>query len=167
MPISNVMSIEFTTTELKQMDDAITALETIFKNKAVQLTPAESQQYGKLGNKTENWSNMIYNDSKTAPNIIPSFVDQKEWTKDEVARDQLSNRVTRLENITQQISDTNRVIGFDIYQTCLSVYQNCKYLSAQNMPGSKALYEKWSTQFVGKQHPKLLKKDNPTDTKKA
>jgi len=157
MPITNVISIELTATELKQMDDALTVLETIFKNKAIQLTPAESQQYGKLGNKTENWSNMIYNDSKTAPNIIPSFVDQKEWTKDEVARDQLSTRVTRLENITQQISDTNRVIGFDIYQTCLTVYQNCKFLSTQDMPGAKALYEKWSTQFSGR-HPKVIKK---------
>ena len=150
MPITNVISIELTATELKQMDDALTALETIFKNKAVQLTPAESQQYGKLGNKTENWSNMVYTDSKTAPSVITSFIDQKEWAKDEVTRDQLSNRATRLENITQQISDTNRVLGFDIYQTCLSVYQNCKYLSTQNMPGTKALYEKWSTQFAGR-----------------
>ena len=59
MPITNVISIELTATELKQMDDALTVLETIFKNKAIQLTPAESQQYGKLGNKTENWSNMV------------------------------------------------------------------------------------------------------------
>ncbi len=163
MPITNVISIEFTAAELKQLDDAIATLETIFKTKAVQLTPAESQQYGKLGNKTENWSNMVYNDSKTAPSVIPSFVDQKEWAKDEAARDQLSSRATRLESITQQISDTNRVIGFDIYQTRLSVYQNCKFLSAQDMPGAKALYEKWSTPFSGRRH-KALKADNLTNT---
>lgn len=149
MPISNMISIEFTPAELKQIDDALTKLETIFKDKVVQLTPKESQRYGKLGNQTENWSNMVYTDSKTAPNLIPPFIDQKEWEKDETARDQLSLRAARLESITQQILDTNRVIGFDIYQTCLTVYNNCKYLSGQDMPGAKTYYERWSAQFPG------------------
>lgn len=149
MPISNMISIEFTATELKKIDDALTTLETVFKNKLVQLTPKESQRYGKLGSQTENWSNMIYADSQIATNLIPPFIDQKEWTKDEIVRDQLSLRATRLENIAQQVLDTNRVIGFDIYQTCHAVYNNCKYLSSQNMPGAKAYYEKWSAQFPG------------------
>lgn len=158
MPITNTISIEFTTAELKQMDDALTQLENVFKNKVVQLTAKESQRYGKLGNQTENWSNMIYADSKTATNLIPSFIDQKEWAKDEIVRDQLSLRATRLENLAQQVLDTNRVIGFDIYQTCLTVYNNCKYLSTQNMPGAKTYYEKWSAQFPGGRSTMAAKK---------
>lgn len=150
MPISNLISIAFTPAELKQMDDALDKLESIFKGKLVQLTPTESQQYGKLGNKNENWSNMIHADSKTAPDLIPPFIDKTEWAKDELARDQLSIRATRLENLAQQVNDTNRVIGFDIYQTCLSIYKNCKYLSTQDMPGAKTYYEKWSAQFPGR-----------------
>lgn len=162
MAINNMISIEFTPAELKQIDDALTKLEAIFKDKAVQLTPQESQRYGRLGNQTENWSNMVYADSKTATNLVPSFIDQKEWAKDEIARDQLSARITRLESITQQILDTNRMIGFDVYQTCLTVYNNCKYLSTQNVPGAKAYYEKWSAQFPGNRSNTAAKKAGVT-----
>ncbi len=150
MPVTNLISIEFTDAELTQMDQAITTLETIFKNKAVQFTPKESQRYGKLGDETENWVNMIYTDTETATDLVPVFIDRAEWAKDEKVRGEMSRRVTRLESIATQITDTNRLVGFDIYQTCRSVYNNTKYLSTQNVPGAKAYYEKWSTQFAGK-----------------
>jgi uncharacterized circularly permuted ATP-grasp superfamily protein len=154
MPVTNLISIEFTDAELTQMDQALLILETIFKDKAVQFTPKESQKYGKLGDETENWVNMIYTDTETATDLVPQFVDRTEWAKDEKVRNQLSKRSTRLENIATQIADTNRLVGFDIYQTCRSVYNNTKYLSTQNIPGAKAYYEKWSTQFKGKNRKK-------------
>ncbi len=150
MPIDNLISIAFTDAELKAIDDALAVIETVFDNKAVQLTAKESQRYGKLGNETENWSNIVFEDSKAAPQLVPAFINNEEWAKDEKARDQLSPRATRLENIARQVSDTNRMIGFDIYQTCLSVYNNTKYLSTQNVPGTKAYYDKWSIQFPGR-----------------
>lgn len=151
MPIDNLISIEFSAAELTQIDDALTALEEVFAGKTVQLTPKESQLYGRLGNETENWTQMVKQDAATAAaGTVPAFVNQDEWDKDNTVRGQLSQRVTRLENLAQQLTDTNRVVGFDIYQTCLSVYNNVKYLSKQNAPGAKTLYEKWSVQFPGK-----------------
>ena len=150
MPINNLISIAFTPAELAQIDALFTNLETLFAGKLVQLTATQSQRYGKLGNETENWSNMIFTDAATAPaGTIPAFLSKPEWDKDATARGQISNRATRLENISRQLTDTNRLIGFDIYQTCLTVYNNVKYLTTQNVPGAKALYEKWSVQFPG------------------
>lgn len=155
MTINNLISIEFTEDELAKMDAALTVLEQVFAGKVVQLTHEESQKYGKLGNATENWSNMVYDDCTAASvKLIPDFVDKDEWTKDETVRDQLSQRVTRLETIAQQVVDTNRMVGFDIYHTCLSAYNNTKYLSEQGVPGTKVYYDKWSVQFPGRKGKK-------------
>jgi hypothetical protein len=75
MALSNLIDIEFTSGELKDIDAHLTGLETIFKNKVVQLTAKESQRYGKLGNETENWANMICTDTETATDLVPAFVD--------------------------------------------------------------------------------------------
>jgi len=147
MSISNLIELEFTQEELDQFDAFLTALEAIFKNKTVQLTAKQSQLYGKLGNETENWARMIYTDSVIMPEIVPPFVDKVAWSKDEKARSQLSMRATRLETLCRQVVDTNRVLGFDIYQAALSVYQNARFLSTKNAPGTKAYYDKWSVQF--------------------
>lgn len=147
MPVENQISIEITAAELIQMDEALTTLENIFKDKAVQLTPDEGNKYGKLGEETENWVKVIYTDTETAPHLVPDFVDWAEWTKDEKVSDVLSPRVIRLESITQRIVDTNRVVGFDIFQACRTVYNNTKYLSTQNVPGAKTYYEKWKARF--------------------
>jgi hypothetical protein len=151
MPFDNLISLLLTPAELTQFDDLITSMETLLAGKLLQLTAKESQLYGKIGNENENWTKMLHDDAPTGPaGTIPVFVDEKEWDKDVTVRGQLSPRVTRLENLAQQLTDTNRVVGYDIYQTSLTVYNNVKYLSTQNVPGAKALYEKWSIQFPGK-----------------
>lgn len=151
MTLNNLISIQFTEVELTQIDIALSSLEHVFAGKLVQLTHDESQRYGKLGPANENWVTMIYDDCQaTQLKLVPDFVDKAEWTKDEVARHQLSKRVTRLETISQQIVDTNRAIGFDIYQTCLSVYNNTKFCTEQGVPGTKVYFDKWKAYFSGR-----------------
>jgi hypothetical protein len=150
MALSNLIDIEFTDQELKDLDAHLDGIQAIIKNKVVQLTPKESQRYGKLGNETENWVNMIHADSKQAPDLVPVFIDKAAWDKDEKARDQLSDRATRLADLSRQVTDTNRLLGFDIFNTCSTVYQNARFLSTKNAPGSKAYYDKWKVQFEKK-----------------
>lgn len=150
MALNNLIDIEFTDQELKDLDGFLDGIEAIIKNKVVQLTPKESKRYGKLGNETENWANMIHSDSKVAPELVPVFVDIPAWDKDDKARAQLSPRATRFENLSRQLTDTNRLLGFDIFQVCTAIYQNTRFLSTKNAPGSKAYYDKWKVQFERK-----------------
>lgn len=147
MALDNLIDIEFTEQELTDLDAHLDGIQAIIKDKVVQLTPKESKRYGKLGNERENWAKMILTDSKTAASLVPSFIDTKSWDKDVKAREQISPRASKLANISRQVTDTYRLLGFDIYQTCGSVYQNARYLSTQNAPGSKSYYDKWKVQF--------------------
>jgi len=150
MALDNLIDIEFTDQELNDLDAHLDGIQAIIKNKVVQLTAKESQRYGRLGNERENWATMIHTDSKTANTIVPSFVDTKSWDRDVKAREQLGPRASKLADISRQVTDTYRLLGFDIYQTCGSIYQNARYLSTQNAPGSKAYYDKWKVQFETK-----------------
>lgn len=56
MSLSNLISVTFTTDELKQLDAHLLAIETLLQQKGVALTAEQRQEYGRMGNRTENWS---------------------------------------------------------------------------------------------------------------
>jgi hypothetical protein len=147
MALQNMISISFTDPELQTIDDSLSAIEKVLAGKIVQLKAEESQRFGKLGNETENWVEMVHTDSNTMPALVPAFVDTNEWAIDEAARAAISPRLSRIEALAKNLGDTNRLIGFDLYNTCLAVYNNVRYLTTQNVPGSSAYYEKWKVQF--------------------
>ena len=151
MALQNEISISFTEEELQQMEDHIAGIETIVKSKMVALTAEQNGLYGKLGNENEGWAATVYADCKLMPNLVPAdVVDTKEWDMDELARRQLSPRVSRLEALVTDMESTNRLIGFDLYNTCLSVYKYVKNRMELGVAGFKEFYEKWSVQFPGR-----------------
>jgi hypothetical protein len=150
MALDNLVHVEFTDAELDEINLHLTRLESILKSKAVQLSTTENKRYGRLGEGNENWANTIFLDTETAPEMIPPFVDRNEWAAHEKVRDQLLTINSRLDALALEVVETNRMVGYDIYHTCLAVYQHAKYLNKIGVPGSKHLYNKWSIQFVHK-----------------
>ena len=120
-----------------------------YHDRLISLTPKQSQLYGRLGNETENFTTMIHDDVKTSPALKPEFVSDAEWQKDLDARKAIYPRATRLFSIAQRFVDTARLLGYDIYNTSLSVYNNVKFLASRNQAGAKTYYEKWSVQYPG------------------
>jgi hypothetical protein len=151
MALQNEISISFTAAELQQIDDAIAQIEAIVQPKVVQLTAEQNGVYGKLGNENEGWVETIYQDCKVMPSLVPAnVVDTKEWDADELARKQLSPRISRLQALLTNLDSTNRLIGFDLYTTCRMVYKNVKALMEMGVAGTKEYYNKWSVQFPGR-----------------
>ena len=150
MALDNLVHVEFTDAELNEINQHLTKLESILKNKAIQLTTKENVRYGRLGDGNENWANTIFLDTETAPELIPPFVDRTAWASHEKVRDQLLTINSRLDALALEVVETNRMVGYDIYHTCLAVYQHAKFLTNQGVPGSKHLYDKWSIQFKHK-----------------
>lgn len=150
MALHNEISISFTEEELQQADDAIKKLENIFGPKLIQLTPEQNKFYGKVGNETGNWIKMVHTDAQAAPDLVPTkVVDMNEWNKDDMAREQILPRLNRLNSLANNLSSTNRVIGFDLYNNSLSTYNNVKYEASQNVPGTQFYIDKWKIQFPG------------------
>ena len=158
MAIDNVHKVEFTEAEIKVLNDAIAAIEQVFKNKAVQLTKEEGRHFGRLGKESEGWAIAVHQDVVSNPMLIPTHIDAEVWAKNELAHEILNPLIKRLENITQQVKDTNRVVGYSLILACKAVYKNAKVLSEQNVLGFKLYYDKWKVQFANRGRKKASKK---------
>ncbi|MCF8340738.1 MAG: hypothetical protein K9I82_07170 [Chitinophagaceae bacterium] len=152
MLTKNLPEIKFSEKEKTALQNYLDSIEEILKPKMVQLSKDEMHQYGKLGFATEQWANHMHQDVETTPNLAPPFIDIIKWNEKEENFRFLNTFSNRLESLSKQTKDSNKVIGFDIYHICLSVYNHVKYLSTQNFPGASSFYEAWKVFFTHKQN---------------
>ncbi|GIM54198.1 hypothetical protein [Capnocytophaga cynodegmi] len=78
---------------------------------------------------------------------MPSFLDKEEYDRDFLARTQIETRLQRLENLAEQLSDTKVLLDHDNYFNSLSFYRNIRFLSKENIPGIKSIWEALSQFF--------------------
>lgn len=149
MALENLISVEFTQDELTQFDDALKAIETILKGKVINLTPEQRSQYGRIGNRTENWIDKVKSYMDNNATLIPNYIDKAEFDKDYKTRKDLSPRLNRLVGILEGIDDTQKLISTDIYSNSIAFYRNLKITAQQNVAGSSAIYADLKTQFPG------------------
>jgi hypothetical protein len=157
MLTKNLPELKFTEAEKTALQQHLDAIEEILKPKMVQLSKDEAHQYGKLGFATEQWASKMHQDVANLPSLAPTFIEYAQWTEKEENFKFLYSFINRLKNLTKQTTDSNKVIGFDIYHICLSVYNNVKYLSTQNFPGASFYYEAWKVFFTNKLTTKKTK----------
>ena len=153
-------SVKFTEVELTEIQDLINQLEAKLKNKVVQLTVKENLKFGKVGIETEKWVSKIYKDCHNYPFLIPPFLNVTEWESQKKMMDCFIPSIQKLESITKEITETNRLVGYDFYQNSMTLYRNCRYLSEENVPGTKLIFDDWSTFFE-----KTLTKPSENSTK--
>lgn len=147
MALDNLISVEFTQAEIDIMNKALDDIIDVLKGKTVNLTPQQRQQYGRLGNRTENFVNKIGMYSNQRPEIVPVFINQQEVMKDVVARAVLTPILKKMNSIYETIEDTHKLIGWDIYSNVLAIYRNIKMLAKQNMPGINVIFDDLKAQF--------------------
>jgi hypothetical protein len=161
MALENLISVAFTQQELTDLDNAFSTIEQIVKDKVINLTPEQRQQYGRIGNRTENWIDKVkvYMDGNAT--LIPNYLDKTEFDKDYKTRKDLQPRLNRITQLFESIDDTQKLISTDIYNTSIAFYRNLKGAAQQNVPGSSAIYADLKTQFPG---APSSKKDGATNT---
>jgi hypothetical protein len=157
MAIDNQISISFTPQEVTQMYDALTVIENIIKPKVVNLTPKQRKKYSKISNKMEHFAAKSVNYIDLRPDLVPFFVDVPEMKKDIEARRVLDPMLKRLSILYEEIDDTNKLVGYDVYQCIIAYYRNIRMLDKQNVSGIDTIYEDLSKHFAGR--PKKTKKE--------
>jgi hypothetical protein len=149
MALDNLISISFTDAELTAIDDALTIIEAAIRGKMINLTPDERKQYGRIGNRTENWVVKNKGHMDRNPTLIPGYVSKPEFDKDYKTRRDIEPRLSRLAVIYESLDDTQKLISTDIYHTCLAFYNGLKLASKQNVPGSTVIFADLKAQFPG------------------
>ncbi len=147
MPFDNLISISFTPQEVTQLNDAFTVIENILNDKVQNLTPKERKKYSKIADKTENFVVKSVDYIKLKPDLVPFFVDVAEMNKDIEARKVFDPMMKRLKRLYEECDDTNKIIGYDVYNCVIAFYRNIRMLSKQNIPGINTIYDDLKKHF--------------------
>jgi hypothetical protein len=153
-------NIEFTDDEIATILNHLNSVEAIFKDKMIQLTPKESQYYGRLGNETEALVKEINQDVLHNPFLLPTHVDETIWLKSNKTREVLNTFATKLANLNQQVLDSNRKVGFSISKMCTAIYRNAKNLTLQNVVGYKVFFNSWKVHYFNRRPNKNKHKED-------
>jgi hypothetical protein len=147
MALDNLISVSFTDSELKEMDNALTVIENILKGKVVNLTPKQRQQYGRVAYDMEVWVDKVDRHMRQSPQLVPSYIDMAEHAADLSAHRALNPRIERMNTLLQSMRDTNLLLGADIYNNSLTYYRVTREASKVNAPGASAIYNDLKRQF--------------------
>ncbi|MCF8341471.1 MAG: hypothetical protein K9I82_10885 [Chitinophagaceae bacterium] len=150
MVTNDVQKIKFTDDELNIINEHLSVIESMLKNKTMQLSPDESKRFGRLGIENEKWANTVYHDVNVAPQLLPPFIDITKLKEDEKTREQLNTLTDRFKSITELLIDSNQLIGYKIFKKCLVIYKNAQMLCEEGISGVKVYLDKWSTHFERK-----------------
>jgi hypothetical protein len=149
MALENLISVQFTDAELKQMDDAFTVIEGILQGKVINLSPKQRQQHGRVKYEMEVWVGKAVGYAGSNPTLLPNYVDKSELTADFTTHSQLNPRIDRLETILQGMLDTNLLLGTDLYNNLIAFYRSLREASKSNAPGASSIYKDLKQQFPG------------------
>jgi hypothetical protein len=149
MALENLISISFSPEDNAKINEYLSGLENIYKDKLIALMASQRQEYGRLGPFNTPWVRAVARNMDLKPDLIPGFIDKTEYDIDMKAFDALQPVLNRLEALRSGIDDTLILVGNDLYNNSLSYYRNLKLLARQNVPGAKPIFDELSLHFPG------------------
>lgn len=162
MAKENFISVVFSQEELDRMDNLLSQLEEIVKDKFINLTAEERMEHARVGNKTEDWISRVKTFMAQYPDLVLRHINTEEFNRDFVARQALLPRLLRLQAIAARVDDTALLLGSDLYHNAITFYKGVKAMAQTNAPNAKTIYDDLKVQFPGRRVSKKKDKDEPT-----
>lgn len=161
MALDNVISVEFSSEELKKISDALTVIEQVMKDKSVNLTPDERQQYGRIADRNRLLVDKCKTYMELNPQSLPPTLNKEEFDRDYQARTQIDPVMKRIAVLQTLFSDMKTLLDFDNFNAAVSYYRYVKYLSMQNAPGMSAVYSDLRTHYQNRSTSGTASKGTP------
>ncbi|MDP4266385.1 MAG: hypothetical protein Q8880_03000 [Bacteroidota bacterium] len=159
MALENLISFNLTAAEITQIETALQTIKTVIQGKVINLTTEERQEYGKVGNERANFIVKALGYMLQRPDLVPNYINLTEFQNDVAARQSIVPLLNQATEIHEMFSDTNLLLGTDVYNTAIAFYRNVKIAAQQNVPGSTNIYQDLQVDFPGR--PKKIKTTNP------
>lgn len=146
MPYQN-LSATVSPDELQEIKDAIAALKAKLPF-LISLTNEERQRLFKMGDKSVAFVLNSRTAAQNNPNIFPSSLDLDEFDRDCQLVLALSEILTLLRQLTEEVDDTLVAVGSEAMSTSLTVYDYFK-TAAKKTPGLKSVVDQLGDRFRG------------------
>lgn len=162
MALDNLISVTLTAEEVQTINDAITSLNNVLKDKVVNLSPDERRQYGSIADRNKVLVDKCKDYMDRNPETVPHILDKAEFDRDYAARKQMELPARSLNSIIEKLEDTKTLLDHDNYQAAVAYYRYIKYLASQNEPGTTSIYDDLKQHYKRKATPQ-----EPTDNTPA
>ena len=89
-------------------------------------TPEERRRLQRLGPRRESFARLAVETATQNPDLIPASVNLPGLTRDVALHEVLTSVRTQLQQLLQQVEDTQQAAGWDIYNGGLEIYRALK-----------------------------------------
>ena len=149
MAFDNMISIGFTRQEAETLSQAVGQIQQVMAGKAVALTPAQRQAHGPVEHGMEVWVEKVYQYMRAYPALVPQYVDAAEYKRDFNAHHVLNPLIDQLEVALQLMTDTNKLLGSDLYSMGRAFYKGIQAAAAAGIPHASVICADLEQQFPG------------------
>ena len=137
-------------------DDAAKALDLLQQVRALlapglhSLTPTERKTLYKMGPKSVGFMQSLVNYATASPDLVPKFVDLPALQLDVAVAATLDPLAQYAAQLALDLSSTQMLAGSEGMDQATPVYQNIKFLAAQNQPGAQGAYDELRKHFANR-----------------
>lgn len=154
MKNNDLVQVVYTPEELEACNAGITALETFAGKHAPNLTADDRQAYGSINETNKLFVNKSKILMEQNPSMVPVFIDQEEYNRDLIAREEIEKLILKLDTIKRNLSDTKILLDHDNYHDALAFYRSVRYLAKEQQPGAIAIQEELKQYFLSNRKEK-------------
>ncbi len=149
MAQDNQVSASLTAEQIKAMKNNVVSIKNQL-NFLVNLTPQERQSYPKMADKTVAFVSKSLEYGKENPNLVPPYLDFKEFEKDMKLVADLQTILRPLRSLVDAIDDTVLLAGSEAYSAALTFYSSVKIAEKMNVPGISVILSDLKQRYPGK-----------------
>ncbi len=164
MALDNLISVTFTDSEVRTIENAIKTINRVLENKVINLTPDERRQYGSIADRNRILVDKCKDYMEQDPETIPRVIDKAEFDRDYKARQQLQKPLMQLARITEKLQDTKTLLDHDNYQASIAYYRYIKYLASENEAGTSSIYKDLKKQYQHQKKAEVKEEKAPTES---
>jgi hypothetical protein len=118
----NLISLQFTPTDLAAIDAAIDTLEKKFAAVLLDLSVEQRHTLTKMGDKSEAFCRKALDILSSNPNVLPPTFDLVDAKRDLLAFDALRSRLIRVQKLQERLSDSQLALASDLMTAALEGY---------------------------------------------
>lgn len=137
--MAKIQKLYYTPSDITQIDQALTQLESYLSPKFVTLKATDRQRYGSINEKNKLLVNKSMDILRDQPQFAPPLLNVPEFQQDFDARQFLESRIIRLQMLINGLLNNKIIHDFDNYRASLVLYDYLQLLQKADTAGADEL----------------------------
>ena len=154
MKNNDLIQVAYTPEELEACNTGMAAVANFAAKHVPNLSAEDRQNLGSINETNKLFVNKTKTLMEQNPSMVPVFIDQEEYKRDLVAREEIEKIILKLDTIKRNLTDTKILLDNDNYHDALAFYRSVRYLAKEHQIGAIPIYEDLKQYFPTKKKEK-------------